>query len=44
MCHTILLPGTSEAQRSIFSATTKQVQGYATHPSLYHNFNGIWLT
>ena len=29
--------------RSIFSATTKQVQGYATHPSLYHHFNGVWL-
>ena len=30
--------------RSIFSATTKQVQGYSTHPSLYHHFNGVWLT
>jgi peptide/nickel transport system substrate-binding protein len=29
--------------RSIFSATTRQVQGYATHPSLYHHFNGVWL-
>jgi hypothetical protein len=30
--------------RSIFSATTRQVQGYATHPNLYHHFNGVWLT
>src|SRR2546425_4885735 len=29
--------------RSIFSATRRQVQGYATHPSLYHHFNGVWL-
>ena len=29
--------------RSIFSATTRQVQGYTTHPSLYHHFNGVWL-
>ena len=30
--------------RSIFSATTKQVQGYAVHPALYHHFNGVWRT
>jgi peptide/nickel transport system substrate-binding protein len=30
--------------RSIFSATTRQVQDYATHPSLYHHFNGVWLS
>ena len=30
--------------RSIFSATTRQVQGYAIHPTLYHYFNGVWLT
>lgn len=29
--------------RSIFSATTRQVQGYAVHPALYHHFNGVWL-
>jgi peptide/nickel transport system substrate-binding protein len=29
--------------RSIFSAITRRVQGYATHPSLYHHFNGVWL-
>lgn len=29
--------------RSIFSATTKQVQGYHTHPTLYHHFNDVWL-
>lgn len=29
--------------RSIFSATTRQVQGYAIHPTLYHHFHGVWL-
>jgi peptide/nickel transport system substrate-binding protein len=29
--------------RSIFSATTKQVQGYQLHPSLYHSLNTVWL-
>jgi peptide/nickel transport system substrate-binding protein len=29
--------------RSIFSATTRQVQGYLLHPTLYHDFNGVWL-
>jgi peptide/nickel transport system substrate-binding protein len=30
--------------RSIFSATSKQVQGYQTHPTLYHHFNSVWLS
>jgi peptide/nickel transport system substrate-binding protein len=29
--------------RSIFSATTRRVQGYTLHPSLSHLFNGVWL-
>ena len=29
--------------RAIFSATTKQVQGYQLHPSLYHSLNEVWL-
>jgi peptide/nickel transport system substrate-binding protein len=29
--------------RSIFSATSKQVQGYQLHPSFYHHLHGVWL-
>ncbi len=30
--------------RAVFSATTKKVRGYEMHPTLYHQFNKIWLT
>ena len=30
--------------RAVFSATTKRVRGYEMHPTLYHQFNKIWLT
>ena len=29
--------------RSIFSATTKNVQGYKLHPTQYHQFQDVWL-
>ncbi|MGE3536802.1 MAG: ABC transporter substrate-binding protein [Candidatus Tectimicrobiota bacterium] len=29
--------------RAIFSASTRQVHGYATHPGLFHHFNSVWL-
>ena len=29
--------------RSVFSATTKEVRGYEMHPTLYHQFDKIWL-
>ncbi|WP_299622749.1 ABC transporter substrate-binding protein [Pelagibius sp.] len=29
--------------RSVFTATTDKVKGYSTHPTLYHQFNGVWL-
>lgn len=29
--------------RSIFSATSKQVQGYQLHPSFYHSLHGVWM-
>jgi peptide/nickel transport system substrate-binding protein len=29
--------------RSVFTATTKQVMGYSSHPTRYHQFNGVWL-
>jgi peptide/nickel transport system substrate-binding protein len=29
--------------RSIFSATSTQVQGYQLHPSFYHSLHGVWM-
>jgi peptide/nickel transport system substrate-binding protein len=29
--------------RSVFTATNSKVQGYSSHPTRYHQFNGIWL-
>ncbi len=29
--------------RSVFTATTDNVQAYTTHPTLYHQFNSVWL-
>lgn len=29
--------------RSIFAAGNKRVQGYELHPSVYHQFNKVWL-
>jgi len=29
--------------RSIFSATTKDVRGYELHPTIYHQFDKVWL-
>jgi peptide/nickel transport system substrate-binding protein len=30
--------------RGVFSATTDNVKGYTTHPTLYHQFNKVWMT
>ena len=30
--------------RSVFSASHKRVQGFQIHPTLYHQYNGIWLS
>jgi peptide/nickel transport system substrate-binding protein len=29
--------------RSVFTATTSKVMGYSSHPTRYHQFNGVWL-
>ena len=29
--------------RSVFSAANKNVKGYRTHPTLYHQFHKVWL-
>ncbi|GAB4370429.1 MAG: ABC transporter substrate-binding protein [Kiloniellaceae bacterium] len=29
--------------RSVFTATTNKVMGYTSHPTRYHQFNGVWL-
>ncbi len=29
--------------RSIFTATSKRVKGYRAHPTLYHQFQDVWL-
>jgi len=29
--------------RSVFTATTNQVKGYTSHPTRYHQFNGVWM-
>lgn len=29
--------------RSVFSAATDKVQGYSTHPTLYHQWHKVWL-
>ncbi len=29
--------------RGVFSAVTENVRGYQTHPTLYHQFNKLWL-
>jgi peptide/nickel transport system substrate-binding protein len=29
--------------RGVFSATTDNVRGYTTHPTLYHQFNKVWM-
>jgi len=29
--------------RSVFSAATAKVQGYSTHPTLYHQWHKVWL-
>ncbi len=29
--------------RGVFSATSDKVKGYSTHPTLYHQFNKVWL-
>jgi peptide/nickel transport system substrate-binding protein len=29
--------------RSVFTATNSKVQGYSSHPTRYHQFNGVWL-
>jgi len=29
--------------RSVFTAAHKRVQGLRVHPTLYHQFNGVWL-
>ncbi len=29
--------------RSVFTATSKRVQGYRAHPTLYHQFQDVWL-
>ena len=29
--------------RSVFTATTKKVMGYKSHPTRYHQFNKVWL-
>jgi len=29
--------------RSVFSATTDKVMGYRVHPTLYHQFDSVWL-
>ena len=29
--------------RSVFTATSKNVKGYKTHPTLYHQFQDVWL-
>jgi peptide/nickel transport system substrate-binding protein len=29
--------------RSVFTATNSKVQGYTSHPTRYHQFNGVWL-
>lgn len=29
--------------RSVFSAATDKVQGYVTHPTLYHQWHKVWL-
>jgi peptide/nickel transport system substrate-binding protein len=29
--------------RAVFSAVTTKVKGYRTHPTLYHQFNNVWI-
>ena len=29
--------------QAVFSATTKTVKGYRIHPTLYHQFENVWL-
>ena len=29
--------------RAVFSATSNRVQGYQMHPTLYHQFQEVWL-
>jgi len=29
--------------RSVFSAVTDKVKGYSTHPTLYHQWHGVWM-
>lgn len=29
--------------RAVFTATTKKVHGYKTHPTFYHQFQNVWL-
>jgi peptide/nickel transport system substrate-binding protein len=29
--------------RAVFSAVTTKVKGYRTHPTLYHQFNDVWI-
>ena len=29
--------------RSVFKAANKRVKGHQTHPTLYHQFQNVWL-
>jgi peptide/nickel transport system substrate-binding protein len=29
--------------RGVFSAVSTKVKGYQTHPTLYHQFNDVWI-
>jgi peptide/nickel transport system substrate-binding protein len=29
--------------RAVFSATSNKVRGYKAHPTLYHQFENVWL-
>jgi peptide/nickel transport system substrate-binding protein len=29
--------------RAVFSATSDKVKGYTIHPTLYHQFDTVWL-